>query len=108
MSRAMPAETFSEDEQAWVMRGLAWVGLYRWRYGTAEGERARAWWEEQMDLRFGAKTAARHIGPGMDSLEAAARAVLTDGPDIHLYRRGGLVCPGSALDRPAMAPARPF
>ena len=110
ISGAMPTATFSEDEWDWVMCGLAWVGLYRWRCGTAAGERARAWFEEQMDLRFDAKHAARQIGPGMEALEARLRPLLT-GP----WDRGGvLTCPvpitdpGVGVTVPATAPARRF
>ena len=63
-------------ERDWITTGLAWVGLRRWMHGYDDGERAWAWFQEQMDLHFDAKHATRMIGPGMASLLAAAGAEL--------------------------------
>lgn len=60
----------TEDERDWIVRGMAWVGLRRWLCGAAEAEKARVWFQAQMDLRFDAKHAGRHITPDMACLEA--------------------------------------
>lgn len=69
----------TSQEREWVTAGMAWVSLRRWLCGQAEGEAARAWFEEQMDLRFDAKHAARMIGPGMEALEEKMRRLVLVG-----------------------------
>ena len=62
--------SLSTDEREWVLQGMAWVGLRRWRYGRDAGDQAREWFEEQMDLRFDARHAARYVSPALGRLEA--------------------------------------
>ncbi len=58
------------DEKEWIVAGMAWVGLRRWMCGAAEAETARVWFEAQMDQRFAARGALRHITDDMARLEA--------------------------------------
>lgn len=58
----------TEDEREWILCGMAWIGLRRWLCGSVAGDQARAWLQDEMDLRFGAKTAARHLTPDMERL----------------------------------------
>ncbi len=57
-------------DREWIVAGMAWVGLRRWMCGAAEGEAARVWFEQQIDLRFDAMHGRRRITADMGRLEA--------------------------------------
>ena len=64
------------EERNWIVSGMAWIGLRRWLCGSSEGDQARAWFQDQLDLRFGAKTAARYITPDMERLAQEMQRLL--------------------------------
>ena len=74
----------TEDEREWIVRGMAWVGLRGWLCGAAEAEKARVWFQEQMDVRFCARTAGRHITPDMVRLEAEFGSVMRAGLPVRV------------------------
>jgi hypothetical protein len=76
-------------ERDWITAGMAWVGLRRWLCGREEGERAWAWFQEQMELRFSSPSSlgygrppGRYITPDMERLLAVAAKEIALAPPV--------------------------
>lgn len=62
----------TEQEREWIVAGMAWVALQRWVCGQKDGDAARAWFQDQMDVRLGDPNGVLPLGLSADMERLAA------------------------------------